>query len=51
MITFFLCLFLSDAAATKAIFDKHKPIHVIHLAALVGGLFKHLKYNLDFWVC
>ena len=41
----------SDAAATKAIFDKHKPTHVIHLAALVGGLFKNLKYNLDFWVC
>lgn len=40
----------SDAAATKAIFDKHKPTHVIHLAALVGGLFKNLKYNLDFWV-
>ena len=40
----------SDAEATKAIFDKHKPTHVIHLAALVGGLFKNLKYNLDFWV-
>ena len=36
--------------ATKAIFEKHKPTHVIHLAALVGGLFKNLKYNLDFWV-
>ena len=23
---------------------------MIHLAALVGGLFKNLKYNLDFWV-
>jgi len=51
MITFFVLLFFSDAAATKAIFDKHKPTHVIHLAALVGGLFKNLKYNLDFWVC
>lgn len=51
MSTFFLLLFFSDAAATKAIFDKHKPTHVIHLAALVGGLFKNLKYNLDFWVC
>ncbi|KAJ7379216.1 GDP-L-fucose synthase [Desmophyllum pertusum] len=39
---------LSDTAATKAIFDKYKPTHVIHLAALVGGLFKNLKYNLDF---
>lgn len=26
-----------------------QPTHVIHLAALVGGLFKNLKYNLDFW--
>lgn len=40
---------LCDAAATKAIFEKYKPTHVIHLAAMVGGLFKNLKYNLDFW--
>ncbi|XP_032230640.2 GDP-L-fucose synthase [Nematostella vectensis] len=40
---------LTDAEATKAIFEKHKPTHVIHLAAMVGGLFKNLKYNLDFW--
>lgn len=29
---------------TKAIFEKHKPTHVIHLAAFVGGLF---RYALD----
>jgi len=29
--------------------EKHKPTHVIHLAAMVGGLFRNLKYNLDFW--
>lgn len=40
---------LMDAAATKACFAKHKPTHVIHLAAMVGGLFKNLKYNLDFY--
>ena len=51
IVTFFLLLYFSDAAATQAIFEKHNPTHVIHLAALVGGLFKHLKYNLDFWVC
>lgn len=28
-----------------AIFDKYKPTHVIHLAALVGGLFKNMKYK------
>lgn len=33
---------------TKAIFEKYKPTHVIHLAAMVGGLFKNMKYKLDF---
>lgn len=35
---------------TKALFEKHKPTHVIHLAAMVGGLFKNIRCNLDFWV-
>lgn len=39
---------LGNMEATKAIFEKYKPTHVIHLAAMVGGLFKNLKYNLDF---
>ncbi|KAF0484139.1 epimerase-domain-containing protein [Gigaspora margarita] len=39
---------LRSAEATRAIFDKYKPTHVIHLAALVGGLFKNMKYKLDF---
>jgi len=34
---------------TKAIFAKYKPTHVIHLAAMVGGLFKNLAYNLQFF--
>jgi len=34
---------------TKAIFDKYKPTHVVHLAALVGGLFKNLRMKLDFF--
>jgi len=38
---------LTDRAATQAIFEKYKPTHVIHLAALVGGLFKNLRQNLD----
>lgn len=37
---------LSDV---EAIFEKHKPTHVIHLAALVGGLFRNLRENLDFF--
>lgn len=40
---------LTNAVETKALFEKHKPTHVIHLAAMVGGLFKNIRYNLDFW--
>lgn len=39
---------LRDPVATEALFDKYKPTHVIHLAALVGGLFKNMKYKLTF---
>ncbi|XP_041424185.1 GDP-L-fucose synthase isoform X4 [Xenopus laevis] len=39
---------LTNAADTKCLFEKHKPTHVIHLAAMVGGLFRNMKYNLDF---
>ncbi|GAA5982797.1 hypothetical protein JCM5350_002992 [Sporobolomyces pararoseus] len=39
---------LRDLKETMAIFDKYKPTHVIHLAALVGGLFKNMKYKLTF---
>ncbi|KAM9235308.1 GDP-L-fucose synthase [Leptosomus discolor] len=40
---------LTNATETKALFERHKPTHVIHLAAMVGGLFKNIRYNLDFW--
>ncbi|OQV22436.1 GDP-L-fucose synthase [Hypsibius exemplaris] len=40
---------LKDMEATKRLFAKYNPTHVIHLAAMVGGLFKNLKYNLDFY--
>lgn len=40
---------LTDRAQTDALFKKIKPTHVIHLAAMVGGLFRNLKYNLDFY--
>lgn len=39
---------LKDPEATKKLFAKYKPTHVIHLAALVGGLFKNMKYKLTF---
>ncbi|XP_066533104.1 GDP-L-fucose synthase-like [Hoplias malabaricus] len=40
---------LMDPDETKALFKKHQPTHVIHLAAMVGGLFKNMRQNLDFW--
>lgn len=40
---------LRDAAQTEAIFQKYKPTHVIHLAAFVGGLFRNMKYNVEFF--
>lgn len=40
---------LCDAAATRAIFERVRPTHVIHLAAMVGGLFKNLRANCDFF--
>uniref|UniRef100_A0A8C6ZVC4 GDP-L-fucose synthase n=1 Tax=Nothoprocta perdicaria TaxID=30464 RepID=A0A8C6ZVC4_NOTPE len=41
---------LTSAAETRALFEKHRPTHVIHLAAMVGGLFKNIRCNLDFWI-
>ncbi|XP_072381555.1 GDP-L-fucose synthase [Diabrotica undecimpunctata] len=39
---------LCDYNETKKIFEKHQPTHVIHLAAMVGGLFHNMSHNLDF---
>lgn len=38
-----------DPASTKAIFEKYRPTHVIHLAAKVGGLFGNMAANLDYF--
>ncbi|CAD7960431.1 unnamed protein product [Amoebophrya sp. A25] len=40
---------LVDRAACEAIFEKHRPTHVIHLAAKVGGLFANMKYKVEFY--
>lgn len=40
---------LRNLVEVEAIFTKYNPTHVIHLAALVGGLFKNLRQNLDFF--
>lgn len=39
---------LDDLQATRRLFEKYKPTHVIHLAAMVGGLFHNMNNNLDF---
>lgn len=39
---------LRDPTQTRQLYEKYKPTHVIHLAALVGGLFKNMKYKLTF---
>ena len=39
---------LSDAGQTRALFERVRPQYVIHLAAMVGGLFKNMRNNLDF---
>ena len=40
----------SDLESTRKLFDKFKPHKVIHLAAMVGGLFHNMANNLDFLV-
>lgn len=40
---------LTDRKETEAIFEKHKPTHVIHLAAKVGGLFANMAEKVEFY--
>lgn len=39
---------LKDTEQTKRLFEKYKPTHVIHLAAIVGGLYINMKCKLTF---
>ncbi|XP_031634507.1 probable GDP-L-fucose synthase [Contarinia nasturtii] len=39
---------LTDLQSTRELFEKYKPNKVIHLAAMVGGLFYNMNNNLDF---
>ncbi|XP_044186700.1 GDP-L-fucose synthase-like [Thunnus albacares] len=39
---------LVDIGQTRAVFEKYRPTHVIHLAAKVGGLYLHMRENLHF---
>lgn len=45
----YLLYFFRDYNACRAIFEKYRPTHVVHLAAFVGGLFRNMKYSADFW--
>ena len=38
---------LTNYKNTYDLFKKHKPTHVIHLAAYVGGLYKNMKQKVD----
>jgi len=40
---------LRNREQVKALYDKHKPKYVIHLAAKVGGLFANMKYRVEFY--
>ncbi|MCP9258298.1 GDP-L-fucose synthase [Dirofilaria immitis] len=40
---------LTDVEATRKLFMKYRPSHVVHLAAMVGGLFHNLQCNLQFF--
>ncbi|CAL8403042.1 unnamed protein product [Arctogadus glacialis] len=39
---------LLDLEQTRAVFEKHRPTHVIHLAAKVGGLYLQMRENLHY---
>lgn len=40
---------LTYLPATRALFERVRPTHVLHLAAKVGGLFKNLKFKVEMW--
>jgi len=40
---------LTDYDSTRRVFAKYQPTQVVHLAAMVGGLFHNLNNNLEFY--
>jgi GDP-L-fucose synthase len=40
---------LRKMEATKNIFEKYRPTHVLHLAAMVGGLFRNMKHKAEMY--
>ena len=41
---------LEDWDQTWALFQRHRPTHVVHLAACVGGMFANQAHNRDFFL-
>ncbi|EIN12986.1 NAD(P)-binding protein [Punctularia strigosozonata HHB-11173 SS5] len=39
---------LRDVDQTMKVFEKHRPTHVIHLAALVGGVYRNMRMKATF---
>lgn len=40
---------LRSLVETRRIFEQHRPSHIIHLAAIVGGLFHNMSTGADFF--
>lgn len=41
--------FIRDAKQVEALFERYEPTQVIHLAAMVGGLYKNMSQTADFF--
>jgi len=42
---------LTNYDSARAMFEKYKPTHILHLAARVGGLFSNMKYKVSRLAC
>ena len=38
---------LRNRDSVRELFESYRPTHVIHLAAMVGGLYRNLKYKVE----
>lgn len=41
---------LTKSEEAKVLFEKHKPDYVVHLASMVGGVYKNINQNVNFFV-
>ncbi|KAJ3332571.1 GDP-L-fucose synthase [Blyttiomyces sp. JEL0837] len=49
LIFYCMQLMFRDPTQCQHLFEKYRPTHVIHLAAMVGGLFKNMRLKADFY--